>query len=458
MPKGYLSPIWLLALIIPWLPELKVVPTLARSPVGRRRALLVLTGFLLFNLRLPPLPQSGETVQLEGHWLAGRPAAARVFVGGLRDQPELRLKGIGERAPAAGSRFRGRAIILPGRSGSEREARLLTWWSDATESAATAAARVRKPTPRLHRSARITRFWPASTRPLARALLLGERSTLEYRTRCRFRDAGLAHLLALSGLHVGLFLLLCRRALTLTGFGPARAEWILLPVLPWLPWLFGGGPSINRAAFMACHILLQRRLGGRPVAGEALAFAACLEMIRTPAALFTPGFQLSYLATIVLIVTMSRMGNPPQELRRRLTQIAGRGMYASLVCTLSTLPVAVTVFRRLPLAGPLWNLLAGPVCALALCLGWPTLPFALTETTAWLTRPAAGAFDLLRELAGLGGGRFPLVLIDIRPPTWTWGLWCLGFRWLLRKRGAWGVVALPLMLFPVIWDRLPPFP
>jgi len=290
----------------------------------------------------------------------------------------------------------------------------------------------------------LTASYRRDRRPLARALLFGDKRALGPAIRRRFRDAGLAHLLALSGLHVGLFLLLMRRLLTVLAGRPSRAEWGLMLLLPFLSGWGGGGASIHRAVSMAAYVLVSRRLGGRPLAMETLAFAACVELCFHPSSLFEPGFQLSYLATMALFAfPVDRLSDPPSP-GRRLAHLVREGMALSALCTLATLPVILTRFGRLPLGGPVWNLLAGPWTAASLFAGWVFLPFGKIHGALLIPGFFFGGLLKLTELAG---SQWRLTLTGFAVPGWAWLPWGWGMRGLLSRRSriSWVLPLVPIL-------------
>jgi len=441
-----LSAGWLLVLAAPWADLPLRARRGLRSGRGRLAAVAAAGGLVIMLLRLPALPVAGRVCDLSGRWDETRARRGRVFTGSLAGRPRLRLRGLGDALPAPGAGFAGRALILPGRDRNEREARLVAWSSGAVESPARLAGRRGRPDWRHRLALRLTRPWPARLRPLARALLLGVRRGLPAGTRRRFRDAGLAHLLALSGLHVGIFLVLWQRLLACSRLGMAGAETLLLALLPALPLLLGDGPSVLRAVTMAAYVLGMRRLGGRPLPREALAAAACLELVARPGSIMSPAFALSYLATLVLVARFPT-GAPR---RRHWARQLWRGVDVSLHCSLATLPVALTVFGRLPLLGPLWNLAAGPLCALALVTGWLALPMALLPGAAIWTAPAALALRLLADLADLAGGPLALTVTGLAVPVAAWLSWSLGLRLLLAGSARAARAAAPLMAAPLL--------
>jgi len=431
------------AALLPWFLPLLFLPAGPRASGRRLQWLLRLLGFLLVLLRLPALPAPGERVEIEGRWTTTESQSGRAFAGRLRGQPALTLRGLGTQLPAPGARLRGVGLALPSAKGG-RELRLIAWQAERCESPATRASRLAGPSRRDRWARALTRHFPPAQAPLARAFLLGERRGLPRELREAFRDAGLAHILAVSGQHVAIFLILLRLGLAplLGAAGVFRAESVLLCLLPLLALVWGDTPPVLRALLMAGYLLGWRRRGGRPQATEALACAGLCEFLWRPEALMTPGFLLSYLATLALIAGLPA-GAPPPAGFARLRWQALAGLRASLLCSAAVLPVLLLQFQQLPLLGPLWNLPAGLLCAPALGLGWLALPFASLPGATLIAQPAGFALALLAGVAELGGGPLALVLHPAPPPPCVWLAWSLGLHRLVAGRlGASGALLL----------------
>lgn len=234
-----------------------------------------------------------------------------------------------------------------------------------------------------------------SQSPLAASVLLANRDGLDPEVRDRFARAGLSHLLAISGLHVGLvcgILLLTGSLMRLSRRGAAilAAAGTVSYVV-----MLGAPHSALRAALQLV-LLLAATMLQRPTRTEALvATAALLILVLEPAALLSPGFQLSFAGVVGLLVL-----RPP--FLRLLQRGAGGGrlgrvhrwladaLATSIAATLSTAPIVAWHFGQVAPIGILANLLAIPLLSITL----PALALALLVGGAW---PAAGAF-----LAGPG--------------------------------------------------------
>ncbi len=243
---------------------------------------------------------------------------------------------------------------------------------------------------------------PAAAR-LARALVLGDRSALAGDEKAAFRRAGLAHLLALSGLHVGIlvgfFLLL------LYPLGRGRYLLALALTLGYLA-LVGPSPSLVRATLMAGVLLLLLFSGrGTAGAGPALALALALQLALTPHAVFDLGFRLSYLAVLGLLVFLPPLMAPLGGVPRALRYLLGAAL-ATLAAQAATLPLLLDAFHEVPLLSPLANLLALPLVTLFVPLGFLKL---------------LGAAFLAPALNLLGSGLLEIAGRFASGPKLTWG-------------------------------------
>lgn len=239
---------------------------------------------------------------------------------------------------------------------------------------------------------RIGRVVTGSSRALLRALLLGDRSGLDAALGEEVRRLGLSHLLAISGMHVGILLgiaVTVARALV-----PAGGRWaipVLLLAVAYAP-VAGGSGSVVRATAMGGAVVALlasgRRLDGIGILAGAFLVTAAID----PAGVFAPAYALSYLATLGILVYL-RVGSPYLEGRagRHLSTWLG----ISVAATVATLPAVAAWFGRIPLGGILYSVPGGflvaailtPAFAGLLLLPLPALSglaFAAAWPAAWL--------------------------------------------------------------------------
>ncbi|WP_141491546.1 DNA internalization-related competence protein ComEC/Rec2 [Longimonas halophila] len=242
-------------------------------------------------------------------------------------------------------------------------------------------------------------------RSIQHALLLGDRSEVDDAHRTAFAHTGLMHLLAVSGLHVLLVGMLAyqllRPVLMRLGWSrrrvdAVRAVFTLMLLLTYMA-ITGGRPSVVRATLMAA-LLIGGTLTNRVYASlNALGAAALVLLWMRPAALYDPGFQLSFAAVIgIVLFNPKLMGLLPGAFthgtaRRFFTQ----SVTVSTAALLGTTPFLLLHFGFASGAGLLLNVAAIPLTALALAAG------VLTVATSALPQVAhlfGGAADILTQL------------------------------------------------------------
>ncbi|MEO9952778.1 ComEC/Rec2 family competence protein [Nonlabens sp.] len=137
------------------------------------------------------------------------------------------------------------------------------------------------------------------------ALVLGQRQNVDPEVTKSFRDAGVIHILALSGLHVGIILLILRfltRRLLRLKYG----RWIQSAVLVILLWSFalltGMSPSIMRAVTMFSFVAVGMNLKRKGSVYHSLTLSAFVLLLLDPRLLFQVGFQLSYMAVFSIVL------------------------------------------------------------------------------------------------------------------------------------------------------------
>ncbi|GLV48143.1 DNA internalization-related competence protein ComEC/Rec2 [Thermus sp. LT1-2-5] len=277
---------------------------------------------------------------------------------------------------------------------------------------------------------------------LLEGVVLGEKRGLE-EAYAWFQRAGLAHLLALSGLHVGFLV----GAFLLLPLGRWRYLLALL-LLPFYLWLAGPSPSLVRASLMAGLSLLGLFLGlGAAGVLQALGLALFFQLLLTPHALLSLGLQLSYLAVLGLALVLPALARP-----QGLSGYLLHTLAATLAAQIFLVPLLLHAFGFMPLLSPLTNLLALPLVALLVPLGFLKLflggllaPPAEVLGSALLTlAQAAGAGPLLRwgEIAPWGFGLYylgllPLLLALHRKLPWRRALFLTSLPVLVSLLAAW---------------------
>jgi len=213
--------------------------------------------------------------------------------------------------------------------------------------------------------------------PLLSALLLGDRSALAPDQRDTFARAGIIHLLAVSGLHVGFILLILQ---TLTGLcrlsRPLATLFICLGLIFYVL-LTESQIPVTRAAIMGVFYTLGRQFERMPDGLNLLGLAAISNLLLRPLDLFAPGFQLSFSAVLGILILLPQWRDALKHHCpacfstpfKRWTIIA---VLASMAAQMATLPLTLYHFHRVPLLSLPLNLLAIPWVSLLLPLSLAT--------------------------------------------------------------------------------------
>lgn len=247
------------------------------------------------------------------------------------------------------------------------------------------------------------------------AMTLGIRENLG-ELREVFAASGLAHILALSGLHVGI--LMGALGLVLRPLGLWRYP-ALLTLLVGFVWLVGPTPSIVRAAAMTGAVIFSLWLGGGRLAPwPALGLAALLTLLYNPSWLFDLSFQLSYLAVIGILTfatpVMTGLVGDPRHLKwwHWRTLLLG-GAVVSASAQLLSLPLVTSSFGGVPILSPLVNVVGIPLATLLVPLGF---------LAALLGSVSLGLAQLVNNLTGaIAGLLLSWADIAARWPSLVWG-------------------------------------
>lgn len=246
------------------------------------------------------------------------------------------------------------------------------------------------------------------------ALTLGDRDLLDREHLEAFARSGVMHIMAVSGLHVGMIsMALSWMLFFLRGrLKPLKAV-ITVPLLWVFAFITGLSPSVLRATIMFTF-LQAGTLTRRPASSmNSLLASAFILTAARPAVLFEAGFQLSYLAVAFIILFYSRLSRlirPGNRVIRYIWQVTA----LSLVAQAGTMALTVRLFNIFPLLFPLSNILVVPITFLVLML---TLLLAVTSPIPFLSSFTALLLDWLAgamlRITGTIGSADRAVLGDI---------------------------------------------
>lgn len=206
---------------------------------------------------------------------------------------------------------------------------------------------------------------------LARALILGDKSLLSMETRESFGNAGAMHVLAISGLHVGIIMyLLFFLFKQFPGWISRRKAVVITLVFLWVfAGVTGWSPSVIRASLMFSLLLIGQQWGrsGNPM--NTLFFSALILLLIDPLLLFDIGFQLSYGAMLGIFIFFNRIRDLVKS-RVWLVNKVWEGTALGISAQVFTIPLVLYHFHQFPNYFWLTNLgimcLAGVILALGM--------------------------------------------------------------------------------------------
>ncbi len=299
---------------------------------------------------------------------------------------------------------------------------------------------------RMAMSARIQAALPGDTGAFAAAIMTGDRSGIGQEALKALRVTNLAHLLAISGLHMGLLAGFVFGAFRL-GFAavpavglrvPAKklSAAMALPVAAVYLGLSGGSVATERAFVMVAVALLAVMADRRALSLRSVAVAAVIVLALRPEALLGPGFQMSFAATTALVAAYGWMRDRDVPLGPRWMRPAVTVLVSSTVAGLATAPLAAAHFNQFAHYGlianlatvPLMGVMVMPAAVLAACL----MPLGLEALPLWVMGLGVDwILGVAHWVAGLPGARGTVVT----PGPWVLPLMALGALFVVLWQG-----------------------
>ena len=200
---------------------------------------------------------------------------------------------------------------------------------------------------------------------LMKSVLFGNQNFLEEELRKTFSQTGTAHIIAVSGLHVGILVLIFTMLFKTMGLGKKHYLWFILGILFFYGALVGFPISMVRAGMMyGLYILAFYQQ--RPYDGlHAIAVVGVVSLLINPLTLFTVSFQLSFAATASIILLYPKLERGLFFLPKSL-----RGLVAvTLAAQLGTLPLMAYYFGQISIISIIANILLMPTMGMLLSLG-----------------------------------------------------------------------------------------
>ena len=294
-------------------------------------------------------------------------------------------------------------------------------------------------------------FAPATVEFLT-ATLLGDDSLLDDSVRTTFSATGLAHVLALSGLHVGII-----TAILAALFFPLRLlrrRWIYSSVIIVCLWAYafvtGLSPSVVRAVIMATCLILGRILQRHRSSLNSLIFAAIIILIVSPMSIYSAGFQMSFVAVASILLLANPM-NPVSTKHRTLRDIAAV-FCVSLAAMIGTGGISLSYFHTFPLLFLLANVVVTPILPIVFALAIIVIAFsAMGIDLTWLAAAVDWLYTTIIAFAEWLQSLSFASLRNIYFPSWLLIPYFLAVAafalTLYRRRAAFALAAVALLAF-----------
>ncbi|MFZ5941600.1 MAG: ComEC/Rec2 family competence protein [Bacteroidota bacterium] len=249
-------------------------------------------------------------------------------------------------------------------------------------------------------SARFTELWGGEGNgdlAVLRAITLGDKGALTEELRDSYSGAGASHVLAVSGLHVGMIWWILDRLLAFRGkrFMVRLGRSLLITAILWFyAALTGGASSVCRSVTMFSLVSLAGILSRRSSVMNTILLSALILLLLSPSRFFDTGFRLSYLAVCGIVLLQPRLAAWCRSRYRFLNRILDL-ITVSIAAQVFTFPLTLALFHQFPVAFILTNLVVIPLATVIVSLFVVTAPLLLA---GWLTGPVTAVLCFFARL------------------------------------------------------------
>lgn len=241
---------------------------------------------------------------------------------------------------------------------------------------------------------------------ILKSIILGDDSFLEKNYVKNFRKLGLSHILAVSGLHIGIIFGFILYVLDLLKVH-RRTSMIASIIIIWIyAGLIGFPPSVLRASLMFSFLTIGKISFNRYDAINILSLAGFLMLIYRPFWIFSIGFQLSFIATLTILIFMPKINKMIKVKNKKLKS----SLVIILTAQLGVLPISLYYFNEFQTLSIISNLIIAPILTIGIVIGFSIIIVSILSMKIGMLIGIAGNFvlnivntltDLLVKMTGL---------------------------------------------------------
>ncbi|HCJ66957.1 MAG TPA: DNA internalization-related competence protein ComEC/Rec2 [Elusimicrobia bacterium] len=255
-------------------------------------------------------------------------------------------------------------------------------------------------------------------------ILIGEKSQLTPEIKKIFIDAGVMHILVVSGLNVGFVIAIFFWLFRWVFYLPRRtAMFLLFPVIVFYLFLTGAEAPVVRASIMAICVLLALLLKRETSIYQALLLALLIILLINPQSLFDVSVQLSFAATLGIVYLSIKFLKPFLTAPKPIVYALGT-FFTSLAAQLSVNPLMAYYFHKISIIAILANLLVVPLAGIILASGFllifsslfgGIILFLVKQINLFFL---TGLIKMVNFFASL-----PKAMINVPQPSWLFFFW-----------------------------------
>lgn len=213
----------------------------------------------------------------------------------------------------------------------------------------------------------LKKLLPKQEAELEQGILLGETSDIESDIKDDFRKCNLSHMLAVSGAHLSYLVLGINTVLSKKSFGIRRRKILSIIFILIFMVIVNMSPSVVRAGISTIITIFATLIYRKQDTYTTISIALLLTLLNNPFAIFDVGLQLSYLATLSIIIFYFKFT------QKQFNNKVKKYLYESAMLTFSAniliLPITIYEFNTIPINSIISNLLAGPLLGICIILG-----------------------------------------------------------------------------------------